>query len=129
MTVEENGICIDLACAGYLLGHAVDCAEAEDQVSTVDADDFAIEEIFRKDVQRNAVIRIVEDRNENEFVGNVEIGIARGKSLSIEIDWSGHREFFYAKLPPSLIFALFENREILLEMGVISVVFIFLDNR
>src|SRR5215475_2273928 len=108
-----------------LLRHAVNCAEAEDEVAAIDTDDFAVKEIFRDDVERDAIVWVVEDRDENEFVGDVKVCVACGKALAVEIDRRRHREFLDAKLPAGLILALFENGEIFLEMSVVGVVFVF----
>src|SRR3989441_4798529 len=76
-----------------LLRHAVQCAEPPDQISAVDADDLAVGEEVSEDVEGEAVVGIVEDGNENEAIGNVEIGVAGGEAASFEEHWAGHGEF------------------------------------
>src|SRR6266849_647348 len=76
-----------------LLRHAVQCAEPPDQISAVDADDLAVGEEVSEDVEGEAVVGIVEDGNENEAIGNVEIGVAGGEAASFEEHWAGRGEF------------------------------------
>src|SRR5260221_13910621 len=107
-----------LAGGRNLLGHAVNCAEAKNKIAAIDSDNFTVEEVFRDDVERDAIVGIVEDGNEHEFVCDVEIGVACGQTLFVEVDRRRHGERFDAELPAALVLALFQDREILLEMGV-----------
>ena len=77
-----------------LLGHAVESAEAEDEVAAGDADDFAIGEKFGESVEGDAVVRIVEGGDDDDFVGDVKICVAGGEALAIEIDWARAWEAF-----------------------------------
>ncbi len=79
-------------CGGLLLGHAVEGAEAPDQIDGVDADDIAIREERGEGVEGDAVVWIMEGGHEDEAVGNVEIGVAGGQALAAEDDWPGHRQ-------------------------------------
>ena len=112
-----------------MLGHAMNCAEAENEVAAIDADNFTVEKIFREDVERDAIVGIVEGGDEHKFVCNVEIGVARRQTVLVEIDRRGHGQFFYAKLPAALVLALFQDGEIFPKMGVVFVGFIFFDYR
>ncbi len=117
-----------LAGGGNLLGHAMNCAEAENKVAAIDTDNFTVEEVFRENVERDAIVGIVEDGDEHKFVCKVEIGVARGQTLLVEVDGCGHGQFFDAKLSAALTLALFQDREIFLKMRVVFVGFIFLDD-
>src|SRR5215470_8617708 len=57
---------------GLLLRHAVDCAEAPDQVSAVDRHDVAVWENVGKGVEGDAIIGIVENGYQHQPVRNVE---------------------------------------------------------
>ena len=78
---------------GFLLGEAVEGAEAPDEVDGVDADDFAGGEAGGDDVERVAVVCVVEGGDEDERVGDVEVGVAGGEALAFEEDGRGHGEF------------------------------------
>ena len=52
-----------------LLRQAVQRAETEDQVDGVDADDGAVAEQLGEDAERDAVVRVVESRD--QFLNNV----------------------------------------------------------
>ena len=68
-------------------------AEAPDEVYGVDADDFAGGEAGGDDVEGAAVVGVVEGGDEDERVGDVEVGVAGGEALAIEDDGRGHGEF------------------------------------
>src|SRR5713226_9574162 len=68
-----------------LLGHAVERAETEDEVAAGDAHDFAIGKQTGESIERDAIVRIVERRDDHDFIGDVEIGVAGGEPLTIEI--------------------------------------------
>src|ERR1035437_5022884 len=78
---------------GFLLGEAVEGAEAPDQVDGVDADDFAVGEAGGDDVERAAVIRIIEGGDQDQVVGDVEVGVAGREALTFEDHGRGHGEF------------------------------------
>ncbi len=85
-----------LSDARLLLRHAVERAEAKDEVAAGDAYDFAVREKFGQSVESDAVVRIVERRDDDDFVGDVKISVAGGKALAIEINWCRHRKRFDA---------------------------------
>src|SRR5262249_9168235 len=72
-----------------LLGHAVDGAKAPDEVAAVDADNFTIRKEAGDDVERDAIVGIVESGNENEIVGDVKVSVAGGQALSAKDDGAG----------------------------------------
>jgi hypothetical protein len=61
-----------------LLRHAMNCAQAPDKVSAVYADDLTIWKHVGKNIERTAIIRIVEGRHQNQAVGDIKIGVAGG---------------------------------------------------
>ena len=71
---------------GFLLGEAVEGAEAPDEVDGVDADDLAGGEAGGDDVEGEAVVGVVEGGDEDEAVGDVEVGVAGGEALAFEED-------------------------------------------
>src|SRR5438445_4974049 len=73
-----------------LLGHAVDRAETPDQVSAIYSDDFTVRKDVGKDVESYTIVWIIENRDEHEAVGNIEICITRGKPAAFEIHRSRH---------------------------------------
>src|SRR5215475_10353141 len=103
-------------------------AEAKDKVAAVDADDFAAGEMFGDRVEGDAVIGIVKNRDEDEFVGDVEIGVAGGKTLAVEKNRGGHGKFFDAQRLAVLIFGLLEKGKIFLQMRVIRIGRILFDD-
>src|SRR5262249_50787902 len=106
---------------GLLLGHTVDGAEAKDEVATGDADDSAIGEESGEGVERFAVVGVVEGGGQDELVGDVEVGVAGGKTLAVEINGSRHGESFHAERVAVLILHRPEESEILLKSGVVGV--------
>jgi len=54
-------------------GHAVQRAQAPYKVHAVDADHFAARKYLGQNVQRHAVVGVVESRNQNQIVGNIKL--------------------------------------------------------
>src|ERR1017187_6801706 len=73
-----------------LLGEAMEGAEAPDEVDGVDADDFAGGKAGGDDVEGVAILRIIEGGDEDERVGDVEVGVAGGEALAGKVDRRGH---------------------------------------
>src|SRR5262245_58798910 len=57
-----------------LLGEAVERPQAEDKIDGVDPDDLTARKEPCQGLERDTVGRIVEDRDQDEAVGDVEIG-------------------------------------------------------
>jgi hypothetical protein len=68
----------------------VEGAEAPDEVDGVDADDLAGGEAGGDDVESVAVVAVVEGGDEDEIVGDVEVGVAGRETLAFEDDRFGH---------------------------------------
>ena len=75
-----------------LLGEAVEGAEAPDEVDGVDADDLAGGEAGGDGVEGDAVVGVVEGGDEDERVGDGEVGVAGGETPAMEVDGRGHGE-------------------------------------
>ena len=88
-----------------LLGHAVDRAESPYQVSAVDPDNVAIGENIGKSVERNSVVRIIEHRNQDGAISDVEIRITSRQAAAFEINRRRHR-----KINRGQRFAIFDGR-------------------
>ena len=58
----------------------------------MDADDVAGGEAFGDDVEGVAVVAVVEGGDEDEVVGDVEVGVAGGEALTLEDYGRGHGE-------------------------------------
>jgi len=71
----------------------VEGAEAPDEVYGVDAYDLAVGEAAGDDVEGVAVVAVVEGGDEDERVGDVEVGVAGGEALALEDYGRGHGEF------------------------------------
>src|SRR5512135_550678 len=105
--------------ARLLLRKAVDRAEAEDEVDGVDADDPAVGEERGQGVERLAVGRVIEGRDEHQAVGDVEVGIAGWEPLPPEDDRLGHRQVDDAERLAVLVARRPEPPPVLLERLVV----------
>ena len=68
-------------------------SEAPDEVYGVDSDDLASGETLGEEVEGVAVVGVVEGGDEDDGVGDVEVGVAGGEALVFEEDGFGHGEF------------------------------------
>src|SRR5216683_1578485 len=82
---------------GKLLRHAVDGAEAEDEIAAVNRHDFAPREKFVEGVQGDSIVGIIEYRNEYKFVCDIKVCIAGREALFVEKHRRGHRQRLNAK--------------------------------
>ena len=99
----------------------MDCAEAEEYIAAGYGDDLAIGEECGQLVERDTIVWVVECRNKNDSVCDVEIRVACGQSLPVEINRPRHRERLKIERPASLIFHFLEARDILLQRLVIQI--------
>ena len=67
-----------------LLGHAVDSAQPPNKVSAIYADDLTVWEQAVENVQSNPIVGVIESWDQNQIVGNVEVGITCGETPSFE---------------------------------------------
>lgn len=75
--------------------HAVHGAEAPDKVAGIDGYDFSRGKKRRQNVQRNAIVGIVEHRHEHDAIRNIKIGVAGRQAPLLEDDRAGHRDLDY----------------------------------
>ena len=76
-----------------LLRHAVDRAQAPDEFATIERYDLAVGELFTEDPQRRVVLGDAKSWHENPLVHNVEIAVARWKTLLTMMHlWHGYRD-------------------------------------
>jgi len=106
----------------------MDCAEAENEVAAVNGNDFAVRKKLGESVEGHAIIRIIEDREENKFVGDIKVCVAGGQALSVKENWCGHGKCFDAERFAVLIFHGFEERKIFLQGRVVCIGSIFFDD-
>src|SRR5260370_37848287 len=103
-------------------------AEAEDQIAAGDADDFASGEQAGEGVESDAIVGIVERGDDDEFVGDVKIGVAGGEALIVKINGRGHGKSFDAEGAAVKVFHGLQEGEIFLERNVVGAVGILLDD-
>src|SRR5579859_2519015 len=106
----------------------MDGAEPENQVAAVNGNDFAAGKKFRKSVERNAIVWIIEHRDEDEFVGDVKISVTGREPLPVKKNGCGHGKCLDAQSVSVLIFRGFEQGKIFLQRGIIRVGWIFFDD-
>ncbi len=76
-----------------MLSHAVEGAEAPDEVAAVDGDDGAVFELVFEDGEGAGVVGIIEDGDEDCSIGDVEVGVAGGEALAFEVNGLGEWKF------------------------------------
>src|SRR5438034_10690308 len=99
----------------------MDCAEAENEVAAVNGNDLAVREKFGESVEGHAIIGIIEDRDENKFVGDVKVCVAGGQALSVKKNWRRHGKCFDPEQFAVLIFHGLEERKIFLQGRVVGI--------
>ena len=88
-TVPHSVLRTSRSARGLLLRKTVQRPESPDEIDGVYSDDGTIGEAIGEDVQRDAVIGIVERRDDHDAVGDVEVRVARGESLAVHDDRAG----------------------------------------
>ena len=74
------------------MGDAVDAAEADDEVGGFDGDDLAVVETFFEDLECVVVLGRAEDGDEEDVVGDIEVGVAGGAAseyFMVDAVWHG----------------------------------------
>ena len=110
-----------------LLRHAVQRAQAPDQVHAVDADHFAAGKNLGQHVQRHAVVGIVERGHQHQAVGDVEVGVAGRQALAAKDDRPRHGQLDDGELLAVGSARGLEAREILGQRRVVRVARVRLD--
>jgi hypothetical protein len=125
---ERNSRRLSRLGSGLLLGHAVHGAESPDQVAGKNRYYFSRGKYGGQGVEGNAIVGIVEDWNQHDAVGDVEIGVAGGEAAVLEDYGRGHGELDYVERLALLVGHGSETAEIIAEWFVICVFGIGLDH-
>jgi len=116
-------------CGGLLLGEAVEGAEAPDEVGAIDADDASVGEEVLQGVERGFVGGwIAIGWQENDVIGDIEIGVAGRETLAAVFDDARHGQLDDAEGSAVLIAHGFQAHEVFLEGRVVDVVGIVLES-
>ena len=80
----------------------MDRAESPDQVTAINSDHLALREQVGQNIEGNAVVRVIEHRNQYQSIGDVEVGITGGQSPAREtITGAGMGSSTIARARPS----------------------------
>src|SRR5437660_1790754 len=112
-----------------LLADAMEGAEAPDQFGGINAQNAAVWKSFLQDGQGLGVVGMTISRDQDNLVGDVKVGVARGKALAAIFNDSRHGQLDNIQWPPVLIAHQAESPQILAQDRVIRVRGIFLDHR
>src|SRR5439155_13100265 len=109
-----------------LQGEAVQSAQAPHEVHGVDADHGPVGNQLGERAQRDAVLRIVEGRDQDGGVRDVEVRVARGQALAVKVQGRGHGQ--RDNLDPRAILEphALESFPVLLEWPVVRIARIIL---
>src|ERR1700738_509755 len=97
-------------------------------ITARDADDLAAGEKAGEGVESDAIVGVIERRNDHELVGDIKIGVAGGQALIIEINWRGHGKRFNSERAAVEVFHGLQQSEIFLKGNVVGVVGVLLDH-
>src|SRR5207249_8961041 len=75
-----------------LLSETMQRSQPPHQIDGVDSHDRSILDQLGEHAEGHAVLRIVERRHQDGAVGDVEVRIARGEALAVEMERRGHRQ-------------------------------------
>ena len=70
----------------------MDGAKSPDQISTINSHHVALGKDVGEDVEGDAVIGVIKNRDEHNSICDVEICVAGGKAATFKLKGSGHRE-------------------------------------
>ena len=73
-------------------------AQPPDQIHAVDSDHFAPRKYLRQNLQRHAVVGIVEGGNQNQPIRNIEISVTCRQPLAVKDHRPRHRQLDQIKL-------------------------------
>ena len=104
-------------------------AESPDQVAGINGHDLARGEQLRQRVERNAIVRIVEDRHQHHSIRDVEIRIAGGQAAAFEDDRARHRNLYDVEALAILVARRSQASQIVVQGRIIFVLLIRLDHR
>src|ERR1700694_791612 len=78
----------------FLLAGAVYVAQPQDEIAAIDADNSMLRKNSCKQVKGDAIVWIVECRNQYHIIANQEIRIACWQNLPVEQVFLRHRQFY-----------------------------------
>jgi hypothetical protein len=106
----------------------VNRAQSRNDFITPETDDFS----FRKQLLKNAkgfsVVGIVEDRRQQEFIGDVKIRVARGQTRAVKEHGTRTRQGHDRKFVAVLIGCTLQTFAILLKKTIVVIVGIIFDD-
>src|SRR5437660_7805286 len=120
---------LSLRFSGLLLRHTVQSAESPDQIAAIDRHDFACGETFRERVERNTIVRIVEDWHQYCSVRNIKIGVAGWQLAALEHDWTRHGNFDDLEFSSVSSAGVFQAAKVRMQGRIILAPLILLDHR
>ena len=113
----------------FLLRHAVEGAESPDEVAGINWHDVAARKHIGQGVECDAVVGIVEDRDQHRSIRDIEIRVAGGQAPAFEDDWARHRNFYHVEALAILIARGSQASEVVVERGIIFILCVWLDHR
>src|SRR3954452_11330060 len=87
----------------------------------MDADDFARGEKSGDGVEGDAVIGVVEGRDQDQIVGDIKVSVAGGEALSAEDDRAGKRQVNDLQLAAMKVSGGAQAAQVFLERFVVGV--------
>src|SRR5262249_2805042 len=104
-----------------LLRCAMDGAQPPDEIAAVDAYHFTAGKNAGENIQGNAVLGIVEGRNQDQVIGDVEVGVAGRQPPPFEYDRTGKRQFHDLQLTAFEVGSGAQAGEIFLQQLIIGI--------
>src|SRR5580765_3818217 len=86
-----------------LLSNAVNRSQSPNQFRAIDPDHAPFREFFLKDIESDGIIGTPESGDEDNLIGDIEIGIAGRQSLTLLLDETRHGQFHNPQEPAILV--------------------------
>lgn len=86
-----------------LLSHTVHRSKSPDQITAVNGHDLTRGENLRERIESDPVVGPIEDRDEHNFIRDIEIGVTGGQPPAFEDDRLRHGKFDNVQLSSVLI--------------------------
>src|SRR5208282_1494566 len=112
-----------------LLRHAVHRAQAPNEISRINRDDFTGRKQVSQRVESDAIVAPVENGGEHHSICDVEIRVTSREAPSFEDDRLRHGEFDHGELSAILIAGGLQTPQVGAQRSVVHVVRIRLDHR
>ena len=88
--------------------HAVQGSKPENEITTIYSNHGSVREVLSDEVERDAVVGIVEYRDKYEAIGDIEVGVAGRKTLALEENGCRHGKFHHTEPFAGLVGRLLE---------------------